>query len=297
MSDVLNCDGMTAEQARAALRAHCRAQEAARKAERDKRAEHRRANAERLGWVVGHPPARPKKFPVRVGQRPEIRFNGRRALVARWQDAFIGFDSGHPVKRLTFEIVAGRYDCFRVTAILEDEDLTPETYWLSGCDVSEVTGGAIRFCSGFELAARDGAAAFAVQAIPEPEVAASRHLLKAAAALESGGGAAPANSKPKTKQRQAVTQRDAAKLCGVTAKTVQRWEKGESTPEGYPGRGDAVALGAWVARRKEAAYMKRGLAKMMIVPDMDRATQKKQYSDWQAEMRRRGVTGYRSSDY
>ena len=185
MTDVLNCDGMTAEQARAALRAHCKAKEAARKAERDKRAEHRRANAERLGWVVGHPPARPKKFPVRVGQRPEIRFDGRRALVARWQDAFIGFDSGHPVKRLTFEVVAGRYDCFRVTAILEDEDLTRETYWLSGCDVSEVTtGGAIRFCSGFELAARDGAAAFAVQAIPEPEVATARHLLKAAAALQ-----------------------------------------------------------------------------------------------------------------
>lgn len=191
MSDVLISDGMTARQARAALRAHCRAQEAARKAERDKRAEHRRANAERLGWVVGHPPARPKKFPVRVGQRPEIRFNGRRALVARWQDTFIGFDSGHPVKRLTFEIVAGRYDCFRVTAILEDEDLTPDTYWLSGCDVLEVTtGGAIRFCSGYELAARDGAAAFAVKAIPEPEVATARHLLKAAAALESGGGAA-----------------------------------------------------------------------------------------------------------
>lgn len=55
MSDVLNCDNMTARQARAALRAHCRAQEAARKTERDKRAEHRRANAERLGWVVGIP--------------------------------------------------------------------------------------------------------------------------------------------------------------------------------------------------------------------------------------------------
>ena len=184
MTDVLNCDGMSAKQARAALRAYCKAQEAARKAERDKRAEHRRANAERLGWVVGHPTARPKKFPVRAGQRPEIRFNGRRALVARWQDAFIGFDSGHPVKRLVFEVVAGRYDCFRVTAILEDEDLTPDTYWLSGCDVLEVTGGAIRFCSGFELAARDGAAAFAVNPIPEPEVAASRHLLSAAAALQ-----------------------------------------------------------------------------------------------------------------
>ena len=184
MTDVLNCDGMSAKQARAALRAYCKAQEAARKAERDKRAEHRRANAERLGWVVGHPTARPKKFPVRAGQRPEIRFNGRRALVAAMEDEFIGFDSAHPVKRLTFEVVAGRYDCFRVTAILEDEDLTPDTYWLSGCDVLEVTGGAIRFCSGFELAARDGAAAFAVHPIPEPEVAASRHLLSAAAALQ-----------------------------------------------------------------------------------------------------------------
>jgi hypothetical protein len=188
MSDVLNCDGMTAEQARAALRAHCRAHETAANAERGKRAEHRRANSERLGWVIGQPPVRPEKHPAR--QCPKIRFNGHAALVATTEDEFIGFDTGHPVKRLTLEITAGRYDCYRVTAVLEDEDLTPDTYWLSGCDVSEVTGGAIRFCSGFELAARDGAAAFAVKAIPEPEVAASRHLLKAAAALEGGGGTA-----------------------------------------------------------------------------------------------------------
>jgi len=108
--------------------------------------------------------------------------------------------------------------------------------------------------------------------------------------------AAPAN-KPKTKQRQAVTQRDAAKLCGVTAKTVQRWEKGESTPEGYPGRQDAVTLRAWAARREEAAKLKRGLTKMTSVRDMDRATQKKQHSDWQADMRRRGTTRHRQSDY
>ncbi len=108
--------------------------------------------------------------------------------------------------------------------------------------------------------------------------------------------AAPAN-KPKTKQRQAVTLLEAAQLCNVTEKTIRRWEKGEATPEGYPGRGDAVALGAWVARRKGAANIKRDLTKMTIVRDMDRATQKKQHSDWQAEMRRRGATGYRSSDY
>ena len=99
------------------------------------------------------------------------------------------------------------------------------------------------------------------------------------------------------RKRQPVTLREAAQLCSVTAKTVQRWEKGKATPEDYPGRGDAVALGAWAARRKGAANIKRGLTKMMIVRDMDRATQKKQHSDWQAEMRRRGATGYRSSDY
>jgi hypothetical protein len=109
--------------------------------------------------------------------------------------------------------------------------------------------------------------------------------------------AAPANSKPKTKKRQPVTQSEAAALCGVTLKTVQRWDMGNGTPEGYPGRGDAVTLRAWAARRKEAANIKRGLAKMTIVRDMDRATQKKQYSDWQADMRRRGTTRHRQSDY
>ena len=109
--------------------------------------------------------------------------------------------------------------------------------------------------------------------------------------------AATASIKPKTKQRQAVTLLEAAQLCNVTEKTIRRWEKGEATPEEYPGRGDAVALRAWAARRKVAAKLKRDLTKMTIVPDMDRATQKKQYSDWQAETRRRGATGYRSSDY
>lgn len=109
--------------------------------------------------------------------------------------------------------------------------------------------------------------------------------------------AAPANNKPKTKQRQPVTLLEAAQLCNVTEKTIRRWEKGEATPEDYPGRGDAVALGAWAARRKVAAKLKRDLTKMTIVRDMDRATQKKQHSDWQAEMRRRGAPGYRSSDY
>ena len=109
--------------------------------------------------------------------------------------------------------------------------------------------------------------------------------------------ASPANSKPKTKQRQAVTQSEAAQLCNVTAKTVQRWDKGEGTPSGYPGRQDALTLRVWAEGNRQAANTKRGLTKMASARDMDLATQKKQHSDWQADMKRRGATGYRSSDY
>jgi len=78
---------------------------------------------------------------------------------------------------------------------------------------------------------------------------------------------------------------------------VQRWDKGEGTPSGYPGRQDALTLRVWAEGNRQAANTKRGLTKMASARDMDLATQKKQYSDWQAEMRRRGATGYRSSDY
>ena len=109
--------------------------------------------------------------------------------------------------------------------------------------------------------------------------------------------AAPANGRPTTKRRQPVTQSEAAALCGVTLKTVQRWDKGEGTPSGYPGRQDALTLRVWAEGNRQAANTKRGLTKMASARDMDLATQKKQHSDWQADMRRRGATGYRSSDY
>jgi len=109
--------------------------------------------------------------------------------------------------------------------------------------------------------------------------------------------AATASIKPKTKRRQPVTLLEAAQLCNVTAKTVQRWDKGEGTPSGYPGRQDALTLRVWAEGNRQAANTKRGLTKMASARDMDLATQKKQHSDWQADMRRRGATGYRSSDY
>lgn len=71
--------------------------------------------------------------------------------------------------------------------------------------------------------------------------------------------AAPANGRPTTKRRQPVTQRDAAKLCGVTEETIRRWGKGEATPEGYPGRGDALTLRFWAARREQTRDSKRAI--------------------------------------
>jgi len=42
--------------------------------------------------------------------------------------------------------------------------------------------------------------------------------------------------KPRRHTRGAITQDIAAKLCGVSTRTIQNWEKGKKTPEGYPGR-------------------------------------------------------------
>ena len=70
-----------------------------------------------------------------------------------------------------------------------------------------------------------------------------------------------ADSKPKTKKRQPVTQRDAAKLCGVTEKTIRRWEKGKGTPSRYPGRGDALTLRFWAEGNRQAANIKRAVVR------------------------------------
>ncbi len=93
--------------------------------------------------------------------------------------------------------------------------------------------------------------------------------------------------------RQDVTQSEAAALCGKTLKTVQRWDMGNGTPEGYPGRGDAVTLRAWAARRQEAETVKRALKNTVHVD-----CQKLSGSDrWQADMKRRGAAGRRQGDW
>jgi hypothetical protein len=102
----------------------------------------------------------------------------------------------------------------------------------------------------------------------------------------TAGGAQSGTGK-RGRARQDVTQSEAAALCGVTLKTVQRWDRGNGTPEGYPGRGNAVTLRAWAARREEEKKIKRGLRGMMYSPDIGRATQLRQAKKWENSQRTR----------
>ena len=49
--------------------------------------------------------------------------------------------------------------------------------------------------------------------------------------------------------------------------TISKWEHGRGTPEGYPGRDDAVALKAWIGRFAEGVRMKKAMAKMVSYND------------------------------
>jgi len=100
----------------------------------------------------------------------------------------------------------------------------------------------------------------------------------------TAGGAQSGTGK---RGRQEVTQGEAALLCAVTQRTISRWDKGLSTPGGYPGRGNAVTLRAWAARREEEKKIKRGLRGMMYSPDIGRATQLRQAKKWENSQRTR----------
>jgi len=267
MSDVLNCGGM--------------------------KAEHRRANAVRLG-IIGGQPERPAHYPARHGWQ-KLTHNGEPATGVLYASEWRCFETDWPYKLLTFVAVVRRHKCYKWQIQLEGQDLTKATAWLEASDIDKITGAKIHFRNGFVLESRDVAAVAVPKRMTEAEIQASAVILDVVERIKAD--ASPASSKPKTKQRQAVTQSEAAKLCGVTLKTIQRWEKGAGTPEGYPGRQEAVTLRAWAARREEAAKLKRSLTKMTCVRDMDLATQKKQHSDWQADMRWRGTTRHRQSDY
>ena len=179
MTDVLNCDGMSVEEARAALRARCRAQDALRKASRDKR----RANAERLGMTGGNVLARPKRYPARQGWQ-KLTHNGEPATGVLYASEWRCFETDWPYKLLTFVAVVRRHKCYKWQIQLEGEDLTKETAWLEASDIDKITGAKIHFRNGFVLESRDVAAVAVPKRMTEAEIQAEAVILDVAEGME-----------------------------------------------------------------------------------------------------------------
>lgn len=53
-----------------------------------------------------------------------------------------------------------------------------------------------------------------------------------------------------------LTQEEAAKLAGVTERTIRNWENGSGVPEHYPGRQSRTAFLAFIARRESYKRLK-----------------------------------------
>jgi DNA-binding transcriptional regulator YiaG len=83
--------------------------------------------------------------------------------------------------------------------------------------------------------------------------------------------AAPA---AKTRRRGEVTQKEAANICGVTVFTIRAWDRGKHTPEGYPGRENAVTLKAWAGRKAEGEKLKAVVTSATRYGNIDRVSHK-----------------------
>jgi hypothetical protein len=98
----------------------------------------------------------------------------------------------------------------------------------------------------------------------------------------------PEPSKGKTKPRLEVTVKDAAKKCDVSVSTIKKWEQGESTPVGYPGRFNLVAFGMWQQTRASKKVVKDALKRKALGGEL--SIEKNQHKEWQtnrdAETRR-----------
>ena len=57
-------------------------------------------------------------------------------------------------------------------------------------------------------------------------------------------------------KRKEISVKDAAKLCGMSPSTIEKWENGKrKKPEDYPGREDAVSFRQWAERYKSRKAM------------------------------------------
>jgi hypothetical protein len=72
------------------------------------------------------------------------------------------------------------------------------------------------------------------------------------------------------KKHMAVTLNDAAQICGRSTSAIKKWERGENTPEGWPGRGDSVALKAFANTRESRKKTKDAIKNAARFGDMDK---------------------------
>ena len=94
-------------------------------------------------------------------------------------------------------------------------------------------------------------------------------MIEAASAITSTREPTPKIKPPEPKKRKAVTLNDAAKICGVSVPTIRNWEKGDYTPEGWPGRDDIVKLGLFAKGRESTNFFKQRVGKAIRYGSMD----------------------------
>ena len=163
-------------------RAALRAQEAARKAERDVENAHRTSNAERLG-ITGGSPTRPKRYATRQGWQ-RLTHNGEPATGVLYASEWRCFETGWPYKLLTFVAVVRPHKCYKWQIQLEGQDLSKATAWLEASDIDKITGAKIHFRNGFTLESRDGIAVAVSRRMTESEIQAEAVILDVAEGME-----------------------------------------------------------------------------------------------------------------
>ena len=79
-------------------------------------------------------------------------------------------------------------------------------------------------------------------------------------------------AEPKPRKRATVTISAAALVVGVSESCIKKWERGESTPTGYPGRDDLLALHRFAAKytsQKAANRTARNMRRASTGYDID----------------------------
>jgi transcriptional regulator with XRE-family HTH domain len=88
--------------------------------------------------------------------------------------------------------------------------------------------------------------------------------------LDADAQAQNVKQKVARKKRMAVTINDAAELCDLSPSTIKKWERGENTPEGWPGRGDLMVLKAFANTREGRRKLKKAIKNAARIGDMDK---------------------------